>query len=56
VVDEFHRNVRPRPDLIQDGPLVEMPVECVLGRDARAQCLLRYDGFHGRFDLAILGP
>lgn len=42
-----------RPIAIEDPG---RPIESIIGRDALAQCLLRYDGFHGRFDLAVLGP
>jgi hypothetical protein len=42
-----------RPIAIAD---TDRPVESVIGRDVLAQCLLRYDGYHGRFDLAIVGP
>ena len=35
---------------------VERPIESVVGRDVLAQCRLEYDGFHGRFALAVLSP
>ena len=37
-------------------PQTDRPIESVVGRDALSQCLFRYDGFHGKFDLAVLGP
>lgn len=35
-------------------PADEEPM-ILLGRDALSQCLLRYDGFRGWFDLAVVG-